>query len=574
MKGRLRVIGACIVLLPGLLSDPGELAAQYDDPPPPAAYAIQDVTVVALDGTRTAGVVLVVRDGRVETLAPGAEIPADAEVLEGDSLFVYPGLVDAVADVDVEFPEAADDGDDVVAWDPPRSASGFMPHREVSRHLAATGEDVAGLRAHGIVAGLVHPDGGMAPGQPAVVLLRADAEAPWELVIGESAGLTMSFQQAAGVYPSQLFGVIAYLRQAFLDAERYVTVRDAYGRSPDGRTAPSWDPDYEALRTAASGAAAVFFEADSDEDIRRVLNLADEIGFQPVIVGGTEAWKLADELAERDVAVLVTTDFPDPDEWDPEADTIDAELEPDAAREKERIVDAWSNAGRLEAAGVTFALTSGGGQGDLLEGARKAVEYGLSREGALRALTSVPADMLGLPALARVVRGGGATFLVADGDLLDEGTGVVYTFVGGVLEEGEAAGGGGGGEAPAADVTGRWEGTVGAQGMNIGLTMTLTMEADGSLSGTMVAEGQGEAPVSGSVSGREVTLVIEAEGMPEPIELTGSLSEDGTTITGGGSTVMGDMQFTVTKSPGSAGAIRSWADLFGGTRTSETGGAR
>ena len=579
MRGTVRLFGAVATLALAALGLPQAASAQYDAPPPPAAYALQNVTVVQADGTRTPGVTLVVRGELIEAMGTGAGIPADAKVLEGDSLLVYPGMVDLTSTAEHEFPEPRDveDEDDVTSWSPPRSASGFMPHRLVARHLTAVGEDLAPHREKGIVAGMVHPDGGMAPGQPAVIVHRADAGTPWELVTGESAGLTMALETAGGVYPSQLFGVIAYLRQAFLDAERYATARAAYGRDASGMSAPSWDPDYEALLAAARGEAPVFFEANRDEDIRRVLNLADEFGFSPVIVGGQEAWKMTGELARRGVPVLVSTDFPDPDDWDPEADTAGVELDPDAVREKEEIEAAWANAGLLEAAGVRFAFVTDGGSGDLLEGARKAVEHGLSEAGALRALTAIPAGMAGLPALGRIGVDGTATFMVADGDLLADGeSGVVYTFVEGRLEEGRALGGGGEGGEPASDVSGEWEGEVSAQGMEIGFTLTVTMTPDGSLEGTMAVEGQGDADVTGSVSGSDVTLVIEAPGMPDAIRLTGSLSEDGTSMRGGGSTPMGELSFSATKNPGARGSnALGWAELFGaGQGTSDTGGAR
>lgn len=575
MMGRLRPstwLGAGLLALAGA---PADLVAQYDAPPPPAAYGLRNVTVVGADGARTPGVNLVVRDGLIEALGVDVAIPADALVLEGDSLLVYPGLVDAQAAAEHEFPEPKDREDDdeqPPSWDPPRSASGFMPHRKVAEHLTVTGPGVRDQRAAGIVAGLVHPTGGMAPGQPAVVVYRPDAEAPWQLVQDESAGLTLSFQGGRGVYPSQLFGVIAYLRQAFLDAERYATMQATWDRNPGGMTAPPWDPDAEALLEATTGGAPVYFAADSDEDIRRVLDLARELGFSPVIVGGDEAWKLAPELAERSVPVLVSVDFPRPDAWDPEADTVEAELEPDQLREKERIENVWSNAGRLEEAGVRFALTSGGGTGDLLEGARKAVEYGLSPEAAVRALTLTPAELLGIAPMVRPAVDGGATFLVADGDLLEDETGIVYTFVEGHLEEGRALTGGG--EEPVADISGTWEGSVSAQGMDIAFTLSLTQSEDGSLSGTMNAEGMGEADVEGSISGSSVRLRLSAAGMPEPIVLTGTVTDEGTRMRGGGSTPMGSMEFTATKQPGAAG---SWSDLFqdAGQRTERTrGGAR
>lgn len=545
-----------------LLALPGIARAQYDSPPPPAAYAVENVTLVSPDGTRRTGLTLVVRNGLIEALAEGAPVPADAKVLEGDSLFLYHGLVDAQGQAPVSWPEARDvpDPDEVQAWDAPRSRQGFLPHRRVADHLAATGAELDDARKKGIVASLVHPDGGMAPGY-AAVLVHRNARMPWSLVHDPDPGLAMSFRTAGGVYPSQLFGVLAYLRQAFLDAERYETVRAAGATGTAGVVPTGWDPDYESLARAARGDVPVYFVADSDEDIRRVLDLADETGVRPVLVGGQEAWKLADELARRQVPVLASVDFPRPTDWDPEADTVPGELEPAAAREKERVEHAWANAGRLEAAGVALALTTGGGTADLLDGVRKAVEHGLSPAAALQAVTTAPADMLGLGSHTRVRQGGPATFVLADGDLLDEESGIAYTFVEGHLTEGGGSNGGGGGEAPAGSLTGTWTGQITAGGQEVPFTLELSQSEDGSFTGTMSASAMPTSPVRGTLSGREITLIIEAEGLPEPIRLTGTLSEDGNRVSGGGSAPFGQMSFDATRGPGGG-----WASLLEGGR--------
>lgn len=533
---------------------PGEAVGQYMAPPPPAAYAAENVILVGADGTLRPGLTLVVRDGRIEALAEGATVPPDALVLEGDSLRLYAGLVDAHGQADVTWPEARDvaDPDDVQAWDPPRSRQGFMPHRRVADHLTATGASFEERRRAGVLASLVHADGGMAPGQGAVLLHRS-ARMPWQLVHTPDAGLSMSFRSAGGVYPSQLFGVIAFLRQAFLDAERYEAMRRASTQGDGGGSATAWDPDFDVLRRAARGEWPVYFVADSDEDIRRVLDLAEETGFRPIIVGGEEAWKHADELARRQVPVLVSVDFPRPTEWDADADTMAAELEPAAAREKERIEAAWSNAGRLEAAGVRFALTSGGGSADLVEGARKAVEYGLSPSAALRAITAAPAELLGLAGALRPRQGGPATFLLADGDLLgDEDAEIRHAFVEGQHTEGSAGNGGGGGDAPAGDVSGTWTGDIEVGGQAVDFTLELTQADDGSLTGSMSASQMPTSPIRGSISGTSVTIVIEAEGMPEPIRLNGTLDDSGDRMTGGGTTPFGPMTFSATRRPGGA----------------------
>lgn len=539
---------------------PGAAAAQFSDPPPPAAYAVRGVSVIQADGARVDGVDIVVRGGLITALGPGLEIPADARLLDGDSLFVYPGLIDAQGDAGYAFPEVEVDRSEVASWAPPRHLQGFLPHRRVVDHLSADGASVAEQRRKGIVAAAVHPDGRLMPGRGALLMYRKNAEVAEELVIRPELGPVMSFQGAQGVYPSTLFAVIAFYRQMFEDARRQAAVGEAYARNPEGLRAPEWDPDYAVVREALEGRVPVYFAADYARDIQRVLRLANENGFRPVIVGGEEAWKVADELKAANVPVLVSVDFPEPERWDPKKESEvepgavsngDEELDAAASREKQRLEDIYSNAGRLAAAGISFALTSGGGKADILEGTRKAMEYGLSEQDALRAVTATPASLLGLDHSGRVATGMPATFVVASGPLFAEETKVRYTLVEGELEEGkkEAAGSG---EAPAVDMTGTWDLAIESEGQTIAAKLILTQEG-ASVSGTMETP-FGEAKVTeGVVSGNEVRLTIELATGQETMEIEVTGTVEGDKASGSGDSPMGAFTWTGKRTGGGPG---------------------
>lgn len=537
-----RALAAVVLLPPGL-------AGQYDEPPPPAAYALEDVTVVHPDGRRQEGVNVVVRGASIASLAPGAEIPTEARRLEGDSLHVYPGLVDGWGSVPVGFPEGPD-RDEVVPWDPSRAAQGFTPHRRVVDHLTATGATTAGPRRAGVVAMGVVPLDGVAPGRGAVVLLRPGAETPRELVARPELALGMSFRGSGSAYPSTLFGVIALVRQAFLDAGRLQGLQEARRTGAGGPTVPPWDPDYEVLRRAAVRDLPVFFRAEEAGDIRRVLALADEVGLSPVIVGGGESWRLAGELARREVPVLVSLDFPEPEEWEPDGeppDTAGTELAPGAAREKERLENLYANPSRLVEAGVRVALTSGGGRADLREGARTAIEHGLSETAALRALTSTPASILGISDQASLRVGGPANLVITSGPLFGEGSPVRYTLVEGELEEGDGAAEGG--EQPAVDVTGSWRLELTGDGGAMVLRMALE-QSGASVTGTVhTAQGLAGGVRNGSVSGAllRFSVVFDVGGDGSESRLTGSV--EGDTISGRGTGIIGDFRFTAIRTP-------------------------
>ena len=239
-----------LVLIHPLLASSVE--AQYSASPPPAAYALREVTVVSPGGEIRSGMTVIVRKGLIEAIAAGADIPPDAIVLEGSPLFLYPGMIDGDGRAAFELPEPDENAPPPVAWDPPRAAQGFTPHRRLVDYLTATPDSIRELRRKGIVALVAHPWGGLAPGRSALLVPREDAETPWGLVANPELGLAMAFRGARGVYPGSLFAVIAFLRQSFEDAKREGAILAEYEKDSWGMTLPRWDPDYRVLRGVAA----------------------------------------------------------------------------------------------------------------------------------------------------------------------------------------------------------------------------------------------------------------------------------------------------------------------------------
>lgn len=547
---------AC-VLVPVTCEDAG---AQYVDPPPPAAYALEGVTLVRADGRQTPGVTVVVRQGLIEAIGPDVTVPADARRLEGDSLFVYPGLVDAQASIDYDFDVDEPDRSEIASWNPPRDVQGFLANREVVAALTATGDGLEKRRQQGVVAGAVHPDGPLMPGRGALVLFRQRAETPRELVIAPVLPPIFTFERPRGVYPSTVFGAVAFYRQAFESARHDGAVRTAHAQDPRGLTIPPWDPANAVLRDVLAGQLPVYFAADGAEDIRQVLRLSETYGFRPILVGGDDAWKVAAQLRARNVPVLVSLDFPEPERWKPDVeqkadtDTTTAtpeeqeDLDPAVQREKRRFEELYGNAARLAEAGVRFALTSGGADVDLRAAARKAIAYGLTEQQALAALTSVPADLLGAPYLSRVDVGMPATFIVTDGPLFAEQANITYTFVEGALEEGQQGRARDEGDSATVDVSGTWDAESTVQGQVYTGTLTLEQEG-GSLSGTITSP-QGSRSITGSVSGNEVNFTFSFPTGDQTITIRYTGTVEGDAITGEVRSEFGDGTWKATRSGG------------------------
>jgi imidazolonepropionase-like amidohydrolase len=207
--------------------------------------------------------------------------------------------------------------------------------------------------------------------------------------------------------------------RAALDAAPAVAA-SADRPSPGGR--PLLGPaDAAALLPVLRREAPLAVVADREADIRQALSLAKERNLRLVILGGAEAWRVARELAEARVPVVL-----DPlDDLPTSPETIGARPE---------------NAALLAAAGVEigFAVSGQGvylsylpGVG-LRQGAGVAVANGLPYARALAAITSAPKRIWGGDADAGVIAPGRPADLVLwDGDPLEPVSGPLAIFADG-----------------------------------------------------------------------------------------------------------------------------------------------
>lgn len=220
-------------------------------------------------------------------------------------------------------------------------------------------------------------------------------------------------------YPTSLMGVVAHLRQAMLDAEHHQAVK-AYVDEKGGAR-PPYDPALDALHAARTGALPVWWEANTRDEIHRALDLAEEFGTSAVIVGGREAWKVADRLKARGVAVVLRVDFPEEPKVPSRAefrktkaeerDEPLAVLEDRKARWKERV----GCAAALAQAGVRFAITADGvSRPDAFHAqVRALIAAGLPADAAVAALTRDAAAIVGLSKRLGTIEPGKLGHLVA-----------------------------------------------------------------------------------------------------------------------------------------------------------------
>jgi hypothetical protein len=299
---------------------------------------ITDVRVE--EGQEAPRISVLLEHGRIAVIYSdrSASVPG-VRTYAGEGRWLTPAFIDAWTADGVDAPAIVTDRDrkpDVSAEIMPamRSANrkGIRAGFSVASALAWGSDELAGIRKRGF--GTLHVvSGGELLGGKTAVVSAADAAAR-DQVIAEGVFQSAAFRASGTGYPSTLMGYHAQLRQFFLDARWGAELR---ARWEDGRSGPrpAFDEDLREGELILAGERRLLCEAESDDDILRWLRLVDEWGergwqVEIAIVGGREAWLVADVLRERAIPVFLTLawgdEVEDPDE-DEESDEADEEEE-------------------------------------------------------------------------------------------------------------------------------------------------------------------------------------------------------------------------------------------------------
>lgn len=499
----------------------------------PSTYAITNARIVIGTGKVIEKGSVVFRDGLITDVGENVKIPADARVIDGTGLTVYPGLFDAFTNLGFQQAAPSQPGRAGAPQQPPAPAAqaGQQPERihgdpsiSAADQITPTMSGLEDARSVGITTALTSPRQGIMAGQSALINLAGSEAA--KMVVRAPVALTIQFTTGGGfggggIYPGSLMGTVAFIRQTFYDAINYRDQIERYERVKRGVPRPEHNKKLAALLPALSGQMPVMFLANSEGDIRRALAIADEFKLKPIIVGALEGYRLLDLLKQKNVPVILSVDFPRRP-----ADMPEDEDEP--LRVLRHRAEAPKGAARLAQAGIKFAFTSGSLRPqDFMANIQKAVENGLPKEEAIKALTINAAEILGAAdQLGSIEVGKIANLVVATGDLLARDTKIKHLFIDGrevELRRPEPAAARRPAEG-AVDPSGEWDLTVNSPQGEIKIRLSLRREA-GSLSGTIAGPTGTETLQTVALTGNQLkcTASINFGGQAVELVLNGTI---------------------------------------------------
>ncbi|RJT24243.1 amidohydrolase [Chakrabartia godavariana] len=359
---------------------------------------------------------VVITNGRVVAAGAGVAIPAGAERIDATGKWVTPGIVAGFTRMGLVGVDAVDPSNDAGARNSPFNASLDM--------APAINPDVAAMavnRAAGVTRAIVSPDAGnvIFGGQGAVIDTGADmspvtkAKAFQFVEFGEAGA-----RLAGGSRPALIAAFKTALGEAS-DAAKGVFREESLLKRGDAL----------ALVPVVNGTMKLFVHVEGAPDILTVLSLKKDFpALNLVLVGATEGWRVAPQIAAAKVGVLASALNDLPESF-------------------EQLAATQSNIGRMKKAGVQVAI--GMINDNEARQAQLSMQYagnlvalnkvpgatGLSWDQAFATITSAPAEIAGVGADIGSLRAGRrGDVVIWDGDPLELTSGVQAVWIDGVKQ--------------------------------------------------------------------------------------------------------------------------------------------
>ena len=360
---------------------------------------------------------VVIRDGRVVAAGANVAVPPGAQVVDAHGKWVTPGVVAGFSRIGLVEVDGVDETNDISA-----NTSPFNAAIDVVPAINPEATAIQVSRAAGVTRAVVSPGTGRSifAGQGAVIDLGGDMH---PITRGRLFQYIELGEEGAGDAGGSRASAHLVLRNALREA------RDLSRRGGRPDDVLLTRADATALVEVLSGRQFLLVHAERASDILQVLALRTEFpALRLVLVGATEGWRVAREIAAAHVPVI--------------ANALN-----DLPATFEQLSATQSNVGRMRAAGINVAIgminddearqvrLSTQYAGNLVALTRVPGATGLSWSQAFQAISSAPAEALGLGGEIGSLRPGRrGDVVIWDGDPLELSTGVDAVWIDGVRQ--------------------------------------------------------------------------------------------------------------------------------------------
>ncbi len=483
-------------------------------------YAFTNANIVVSADESMANATLLIKDGIILEVGTKVSVPKGAVVYDLKGKSIYPSLIDAYTNYGIAdpkpsprlmpLPQMESNTKGAYGWNQAVKADVEAYKLFVSNATAA--DDIRKL---GFGTVLTFQKDGIVRGSAAVVSLADGKEN--NLIVRDRAAAMLSFDKGISTqdYPSSLMGAIALLRQTYLDAAWYKSDK------------PQEKKEYNISLDAFNNLQTLpqIFETTDKLNALRADKIADEFKMNYIIKGCGNEYQRLEDIKATNCKFIIPLNFPS---------AFDVEDAYDASNVSLTELKHWEmapvNAFALEKYYVPFAITTADlkDKKEFWKNLRKAIAFGLSEQQALKALTTIPAQMLNVADKVGSLKSGMmANFIITSGNLFDEKTIIYENWIQGNLYKIN--------DYNMVDVRGNYDFSY-----NKKLNLLLKIEGDVDKPKAQLVSDTTKTPVSIAILGNNITLSFNPKDMQGTIRLSGNISTEPLKMSGKGQTPEGD----------------------------------
>jgi len=389
---------------------------------------IRGATVFPVSGPEIPNGTVVFSGGKITAVGANVQVPAGAEIIDARGRYVIPGVVDAMTNVGIDASDWNETSNPVTPAN--RAIESYNPFGLFGQGKPGPLRNREALSGGVTTVYIAPADAAILGGQGAVI--KTAGATLDGTIVREPAAIDMTLgtppktaARARNRDPYTRMAEVAMLRQELVKAQEYQRKKQQDPNTPR-------DLGLEALGRLLRREIPARIQANAEPDIRSALGLAQEFGFDLILDGAAMADRFTEQLVARRIAVvhgqvshpwISNEEIPDRQDYPPVDERTPGRLT--AAGIKTAIATFSRAFGTLAPAGTAKWL---------LIDAAVAGGYGMSDAAILKAVTLVPAEILGVAdRVGSLDVGKDADVVILDGPPLSIKTWVRRVYVNGEM---------------------------------------------------------------------------------------------------------------------------------------------
>ena len=365
---------------------------------------------------------LLIQDGAVVRSGKEIKIPKNCVIINAKGKFLYPSFIDVFSSFGVKKPNRLSSSSRSPQYEPTREGyywnDHIRPEQNALDYFEFDKKKAKELLNIGFGVVNTHLNDGIVRGSGSLIALSLKGTNS-ERIISKKSGQYLSFErsiQTNQAYPTSIMGSIALLRQLYHDAAWYKK-----------GNIKNTDLAIEAFNSNSN--LTQIISAGSRDNAIRADKIADQFDIQYVILGGGDEFERIKAIKKSNATYIIPINFPKP--YDVENKFLADKLELESMREWNQ---SPTNPFVLTKNDVPFALTTHKSKStkefklNLLE----AISHGLKKSDAIKALTSIPAQILRNKKIGNLKNGSFANFIISSKDYFEPDSEIIEHWIKGV----------------------------------------------------------------------------------------------------------------------------------------------